>query len=120
MNLDAFIGASLDQICLGLHQVSFRFSNEAKSAFPQINVEGQWELLGPNGEVIDRALGDEQLPSERAAYQVHRALGLVVQSYSVRAPESVELTLTGGLVLRVWDDSPHYESFHGEPGGYHI
>lgn len=50
LDLSFLHGAELLQVCLGAWEIQFHFVPTASLA-----VEGDWELLDPNGEVIDRS-----------------------------------------------------------------
>jgi hypothetical protein len=101
-------GAELIQVCLGCHQVQFRFH-----PIGVISVEGSWELLDAAGDRIDRSHDS----MDRPPYQFHRLLGRSVVSTEVSAPDWFALRFDGGDVLRVFDDSEQYESFQIRPGG---
>ena len=110
LDLRPFLGASLQRVDLGLHIIHFRFAIEPEG---RISVEGEWELLGPDGEVLDR----DQNPAERDCFRLHRIIGREVVDWEVSAPAFFSLTFDSGHVLRIHDRSPHYESFQMEPGG---
>ncbi len=120
LDLNPFVGSSLDQIGIGAHQVSFRFSGPWGVGDARLDVEGKWALYDSNGAVVDRSLEDDQKPSDREAYRIHRVLGHTVLRFALDPPRSLTLTFDDGSYLTVWDDSDSYESFHVEPGGYHI
>ena len=109
LNLSAFHGATLDQIALGAFDLQFHFSG---AAHPHIGVEGHWELRGPDGVVLDQQMEN----AERTAYRLHVLLGRTVTASDVDPPRSFALTFDNGHVLRVFDDSPEYESFSIQPG----
>ncbi len=108
LNLEFLHEAELIQVCLGLRQLQFHFHPAGS-----ISVEGAWELQDAAGVVID---GSRDVP-DRPPYQLHRLLGHRVVRYEVSAPKWFALWFEGGEVLRVFDDSPLYESFQIEPGG---
>jgi hypothetical protein len=100
-------GAELIQVCLGEHQVQFHFHPAGS-----IYVDGRWELLDVAGEQIDRRCDEPQRPP----YQLHRLLGQSVAGSEVSAPDSFLLRFGSGDGLRIYDSSPHYESFQIQPG----
>lgn len=108
LNLTFLHGAELIQVCLGLSQLQFHFHPVGSIA-----VEGGWELLDADGARLD---GWQDGP-DRPPYQLHRLLGRRVAGSEVAAPDWFALRFEGGEVLRVFDDSPQYESFQIEPGG---
>src|SRR4051794_32153714 len=95
-------GAVLVQVCLGQYQVQFHFHPTGS-----ISVEGGWDLHDATGARLD---GRHDGP-DRPPYQLHRLLGRRVVASEVSAPESCALRFEGGEVLRLYDDSPQYESF---------
>ena len=108
LDLGFLHGAELIQVCLGLHQLQFHFHPAGS-----ISVEGGWELLDAGGARLD---GRYDGP-DRPPYQLHRLLGRRVSGSEVSAPDLFALRFEGGEVLRVFDDSPQYESFQIWPGG---
>jgi hypothetical protein len=101
-------GAELIQVCLGQHQIQFHFHPAGS-----ISVERGWELLDAAGVRID----GRQDGLDRPPYQLRRLLGRRVTGSEVSAPQWFALRFEGGEMLRVFDDSPQYESFQIEPGG---
>ena len=108
LNIAFLHGSELIQVCLGQNQLQFHFHPAGS-----ISVEGGWELRDAAGARID---GCHDGP-DRPPYQLHRLLGRRVVASEVSAPAWFALRFEGGGVLRVFDDSPQYESFQIEPGG---
>ncbi|MDB5338641.1 MAG: hypothetical protein JWN70_4260 [Planctomycetaceae bacterium] len=108
LNLVFLHGAELTQVCLGLYQLQFHFHPAGS-----ISVEGGWELL----DAVNTRLDGRHDGPARPPYQLHRLLGHRVAGTEVSAPDWFALRFEDGLVLRVFDDSPQYESFQIEPGG---
>ena len=100
-------GAELIQVCQGQYQLQFHFHPAGS-----ISVEGGWELRDAAGVRLDGQHGGP----DRPPYQLHRLMGCRVAGSEVSAPEWFALRFEGGEVLRVYDDSPQYESFQIEPG----
>jgi len=103
----------LQRIDLGMHILLFHFLMEPAGT---ISVEGYWELVDPDGVVLDR----QEEPSERDAFRVHVLLGRKVIGSKVSPPESFTLAFDSGHTLRVCDHSPHYESFSIQPGDIYV
>ena len=120
LDLSVFVGCTLDQLRIGMHEIQFCFSGIPGAATPRLSVESRWECRSASADLVDQSIADGQLPSARDAYRVHVLLGQAVTSFVLDPPHSVTLTFESGATLTVWDDSPHYESFHVEPGGIHI
>ena len=110
LDLRPFLGANLQRVDLGLHVITFHFAMEPVG---RLTVEGDWELVAPDGSVLDR----RQEPAERDCHRLHRIIGRDVVRYEVAAPLSFSFTFDSGHVLRVYDRSSQYESFQLEPGG---
>ena len=113
LNLAPFVGASLQRIDLGKWIIYFRFEMQPAGS---IGVEGEWELCDAAGLVIDQ----QQEPSERVSYKLHHLLLQNVVSYEVQAPEWFSLTFDNGMVLKIYDKDPHYESFSIQPGNVFV
>ena len=113
LNLTRFEGAYLEQIALGPYIVHFHFGADLS---PVISVEGRWELSDSSGRVVDRQI---EL-AEREAYRLHVLFERAVVATELHAPGWFELVFEGGYTLRIFDDSPQYESFHIQPGELHV
>ena len=109
LDLRHFHGATLERIDLGIHIIHFRFAADPAGI---IGVEGDWELVAPDGAVLDH----QEDPSEREAFRVHALLGREVVASEVCAPEWFALTFDSGHRLRIYDRSTQYESFSIQPG----
>jgi hypothetical protein len=113
LDLAPFVGLHLNHIGLGPHDLRLVFSNYPK-ADRVLQIESTWELRGPSGEVFDRA--DDAYGLREEPLHFHRIIGREVTEQSVSAPDWIELGFDNGVRLRVYDDSPHYESFQIQPG----
>jgi hypothetical protein len=111
LDLSHFIGKTLTPIPLGEFQIQFCFHPTGT-----ISVEGDWELVDSQGALVDRAMEN----AARSEYRVHRLLGQDVISFEIDAPRSLSLKFTSGLVLRIFDNSPAYESFSIQPGDIYV
>ena len=81
-----------------------------------LTIEGDWELIAEDGSVVDRSIPNGQ----RAELRVHRLLGQLVMGSQIDPPRSFSLRFGNGLVLRVFDNSPQYESFSIQPDDIHV
>ena len=106
LDLRPFVGKALAQVCLGAHEVQFRFDPEV------IAIEGKWELYDAAGAIVDHALPHE----EREAFRAGRLVGIAVVDTEVCPPAWFALTFADGSALRVYDDSAEHESFSIQPG----
>ena len=114
--LAAFVGFTLDQICLGQFQIQFHFGGEPGVA-ARILVEGGWELHDSSGSELDH----DQEHFDRQHYKLHVLLGRTVSSFTIDAPRSFQLVFDSGHSLTVYDDNTHYETFSVHvPGGPEI
>src|SRR5262245_50505344 len=107
LDLKFLCGAELIQLCLGLYQIQLHFHPAG-----DISIQGDWELLDQSVRLIDR---DCWGPS-REPYQLHALLRKRIMATEVAAPQSFVLRFDSGHVLRVFDNSPEFESFSIEPG----
>ncbi len=116
LDLGPFEGAVLDTITLARHTMHLSFESEVgPEPVASLRVEGPWELLGPDSEVLDQGDPGAHALNEHGPLRIHMCVGLRVRGTTVNAPESFTLHFERGLSLRV-SDSPGYESFHIEPG----
>jgi hypothetical protein len=100
--LAGFVGQELDFIGLGRYQIQFRFSGGG-----EIDVQGGWQLVDPEGKRIDGAEEHEA----RDCYRLHRLLSLPVTGFGLDAPRSFTLVFGEGYRLTIDDDDPQYETF---------
>lgn len=114
--LQRFVGDSICQIALCLHGIHFNFNKAG-----QINVDGgKWQLLDSSGTIIDESIDDDVLPSKRQHYRVHVILDSEVTKFELDAPHSFSLLFSNGHTLKIYDDSPAYESFSIHPDGIYV
>lgn len=120
LDLSAYMGATLGQICLSEFQLQFRFdptyprpSSNVGEPGPYISCEGGWYLLDPSGREIDRRTDH----AARTEYKIHLLLGKAVTETRVQAPKAFELVFEGGYVLRFVEDDSPYESYQLFPSG---
>ena len=116
LKLDMFQGTTLDHVTVARHVIAFHFESGSS-----LSVEGDWELVGPGGEVVDRSLDPDRSNADHGPLRVHACIGRRVVAARTEPPRSIALEFEGGLVLRVFDrDSRQYESFHIQPGDIHV
>jgi hypothetical protein len=113
LDLSPFHDAMLERVDLGCFILHLRFAGNHQ---PSISIEGDWELRGPDGEVMDHQME----PATRDAYRLHVLLMKTVVSSEVTAPESFLLRFDSGHTLRVFDRSTKYESFSIQPGNIYV
>lgn len=118
LDLQPFIGARLDQICLGKWQLQFSFTRPEARIGPDfgLSVEGYWELRDAGGALVDHGPNggknrEGTEPIAQATFRAHPLLTLTVVSFHLEPPESFTLTFDDGQRLRVYDNSDRYESF---------
>lgn len=120
LDLKPFEGAILDYVTLARHMMFLSFESAVGTkTVASLQVEGPWELLGPNGEMLDQGHPGIQALNERGPLRIHAGVGRRVRGYTVNPPESFSLHFEGGLSVRV-TDHPGYEAFLVEPGGVRV
>ncbi len=116
--ISRFVSCTLDQVCIGEHQLQFHFSGEGGLGGGSISVEGGWEMRDSGDTVVDSSLEH----SERADYRIHVIISLTASRFTIDAPHSFTLFFDSGHRLTVYDDSDRYETFsvipRGEAGVY--
>jgi hypothetical protein len=111
LDLKFLHGAELTLVGLGLYQIYLHFHPEGL-----ITIEGDWELRDNTDSLIDR---DSWGPG-REPYQLHKLLGRCVKATEVAAPKCFALFFDNEYMLRVFDNSPAYESFSIQPGNIFV
>lgn len=107
LDLTFLHGREVVQVCLGQYQIQLWFYPDAVIA-----VGGEWELLDADGRELDRCE-----PGQRTKpFQLHRLLGVSVVGSEIAAPQWLSLCFTNGDVLKLFDNSPEFESFSIQPG----
>jgi hypothetical protein len=100
--VDSFIGKEFNQVCLGRFQVQFHASGTGS-----ILIEGHWELRDQTGALVD----SDKEHAERKCFYLHLIIDVPIIQVKVEPPRSFSLCFQSGLILTVFDDSLHYESF---------
>lgn len=109
LDLRPFQGDHLMQVCIGSHDLQFRFG-----AGGVISAWGRWELRDAAGTLLDQAVED---PAARECYRIHVLLMAVVVRYRIDPPRAFTLFFDNGTTPTVFDDSDRCESCSTEPGG---
>lgn len=101
-----FVGRSLLQVCIGLHEVIFKFDEDV-----EVTVESEFKVAaGGDGKVFTS-------PIEGGRASLVLLQEAVLQ---VRGVQDGTLTLTfPSGVLELYDTSPHYESYQIRDGDQH-
>src|SRR6187401_2623574 len=94
--------ATLRQVCVGQFDLQFHFHPSGN-----VTVEGRCELINANGEFVECW----QRGTRSQSFRILDLLGSVVAEVAIDTPKSFSLVFENGQVLRVIDDSEHYESF---------
>ena len=112
LDLRIFLGATLDQLGIGPNEVQFNFGLVQRGEYGlplpgQIMASGDWELRGPDGAILDRAV---DINSDRESYRLHLVLSQIVTGFKIDAPKSFTLQFDNAMSLTFFDDSEWYES----------
>lgn len=100
--LSELVGQECIQILLGEFQISFSFADGS-----HISTEGKWELSNRDNVLVDESISH----GLREKYCIHKILGQKVESFLINVPTCFTLKFENHLVLKIYDDSEHYESF---------
>ena len=115
LDLSAFIGQTVEDVIIGPHDVQIRMNPDLN-----ISIMGSWELRDASGTIVDQA-PDRNIASFCTSVTIPTWLPRIVNRTFVRLeispPEWFELEFDTGDRLRVYDDSPHYESCTIWPAG---
>lgn len=101
------VGREVVHVGLGAHEFSLSFEPNGS-----ISVQGDWMLLSPAGDVVDRCVEH----SVRTETRLHHLLTSVVLRTVVESPTAALISFANGFGLRLVDDDPRYEAVVMEPG----
>ncbi len=108
LDLGAMLGTRLDSVTFGEYTLSLRF--DSGHAF---SIQGRIDVRDRDGAVLESGKPDKL----RANTQLPALVGAMVDHVSILAPRSLELRMSTGHVIALFDDSRQYESFLIEPDG---
>lgn len=110
LDLTTLVGDRLDSITIEEYQIAFQFDRGTS-----LVVEGGM-VVSIKGNAAARWKQKEGWSS----IDFQKCVGATVESFAVVSKSELDLYLTGDVVLRFFDDSPQYESFHIYPQDIHI
>ena len=113
LDLSAFVGATLNQVALGPHDLQLHFDRASPAgAVAQASIWGRFELYDPGGAVLEAGQA-----SDLRTKRLPDLLGTAVVDACTDPPLAVVFTFATGHRLRLVDDTDQYECFALEPGG---
>ena len=110
LDLSNMIGSRLDAVSIQEFQIAFQFDGSSS-----IVVEGSMDVI-LNGNIVARWKQDERWSS----IDFQKCVGTTVERFAIPSKQELDLYLSGGWVLRFYDDSSQYESFHIYPQDSHV
>jgi len=102
LDLEHIIGAECNLIGIGQDILNINFTPEGT-----IGIEGSWEYLDKNEQIIDKYSRDE----EKESYKLHGLLGKKISSYNILSNKELLIIFENGEKIKIFDDSDQYESF---------
>jgi hypothetical protein len=115
LDFSVFIGQVVVQVAIGPHDVQVRIHPDLV-----ISIWGKWELRDAAGNLIEGS-PNASIVAPCTSVAIPTFLPRIVNQNFVRwhvsAPDWFELEFATGDRLRVFDDSPHYESCSIGPSG---
>jgi hypothetical protein len=110
LDLSNMIGSRLDAVALQEYQIVFQFDGGSS-----IVAEGTMDVT-LTGDIVAQWKQKEGWSS--VAFQ--RCVGTTVERIAIPSKKELDLYLSDGWVLRFYDDSTQYESFHIYPQDIHV
>jgi len=115
LDLSAFIGQTVLQVAIGPHDLQINIHPDLN-----ISLTGRWEMRDATGNIVDQS-PDGSIASFCTSVTIPTWLPRIVSRTFVRLeispPVWFELEFDTGDRLRVFDDSPYYESCTIWPAG---
>jgi hypothetical protein len=106
----AFVGQELTEVAIGAYNLQFHFHPELI-----ISIQGHWELRDSTGTIVEQSGSNDHEDSHSQIVatptSLPHLLGRSVIRLRISAPKWFEIEFDSSECLRVFDDSPHYESF---------
>ncbi|HYA88468.1 MAG TPA: hypothetical protein VEI57_15550 [Nitrospirota bacterium] len=110
LDLSNMVGSRLDTVSIQEYQTAFQFNGGSS-----IVVEGAMDVI-LNGNIVARWRQEEGWTS----IDFQKCVGTTVEQFAIPSKKELDLYLSGGWVLRFFDSSPQYESFHIYPQDIHV
>ncbi len=108
LDLSAMVGTRLDSVTFAEYMLVLSY--DSGHAF---SIHGRVELRDQGGTEIESGSPD----ALRLGTQLPALVGEEVDRVLILAPQSIQLHMSSGRVIALFDDSKQYESFQIEPGG---
>jgi hypothetical protein len=110
LDLANLVGDRLDSITIQEHQVVFDFDRGMSFV-----IEGQMDVT-KNGSPV--AHWEQETGWSSIDFQ--KVVGTTVESLTIPSRDELNILLSGNWMLQIYDNSPHYESFHIYPMDIHV
>jgi hypothetical protein len=110
LDLTNLVGDRLDSITIEEYQVVFHFDRGMSFV-----IEGQMDVT-MNGNPVAR--WEQKTGWSSIAFQ--KCVGATVESFTIPSKHELNILLSGDWMLRIYDNSPQYESFHIYPQEIHV
>jgi Family of unknown function (DUF6188) len=108
IDLGFFVGQTVDQICIGLHEILLNFSGKVS-----VQIESQYRFTDhlENRSTFESTVAGAPLLLSLLSIRIAAAEG---------NGGTLKLSFEGGATLEVLDSSEHYESYHIRNGAASI
>jgi hypothetical protein len=110
LDLADLIGDRLDSITIQEHQIAFEFDRGMSFV-----VEGQMDVTR-NGSPVARW----EQKTGWSSIEFQKVVGATVESFTIPSRDELNMLFSGNWMLRIYDNSSQYESFHVYPQDIHI
>ena len=110
LDLPNLVGDRLDSITIQEHQVVLDFDRGMSFV-----IEGLMDVTR-NGSPVAR--WEQEAGWSSIAFQ--KVVGATVKSFAIPSRDELSILFSGNWLLRIYDNSPQYESFHIYPKDIHV
>ncbi len=110
LDLSNMVGCRLDTIALQEYQLTFQFDGGSS-----IVVEGAMDVT-----LKDSIVARWEQEEGWTSLEFQRCIGTIIERFAIPSKKELDLYLSDGWILRFYDDSPQYESFHIYPQDIHV
>lgn len=110
LDLSHLVGDRLDSVTIQEHQIIIDFDSGVSFV-----IEGRMDVT-ENGSPV----AQWEQKNGWSSVDFQKVVGSTVEAFAIPSRDQLNIHFGGNRVLRIYDNSPQYESFHIYPQGIHV